>query len=65
MRVRVEEGEVDGGVTVDSPAERSAVDVINASRFTDSFEQGRGPVEVENIRGRRIPEGISFRRCVD
>jgi hypothetical protein len=64
MRMRVEEGEVDGAVTAESLSESMAMDVIETSQLTNSFEQERGPVQVKDIRGRWIPEGISIRRCV-
>lgn len=64
MRMRVEEGEVDGGVTVESLSESMAMDVVETSQLTDPFEQGRRPVQIEDIRGRRIPERICIRRCI-
>lgn len=37
MRMRAEEGEVDGGVTVESLPESIAMDVIETSQLTDPF----------------------------
>ncbi|MFJ3623847.1 hypothetical protein ACIPSH_37745 [Streptomyces iakyrus] len=64
MRMRVEEGEVDGAVTAECLSESMAMDVIETSQLTNPFEQERGPVQVEDIRGRWILEGISIRRRV-
>lgn len=64
MWMRVEEGEVDGGVAVESLSESIAMDVIETSQLADPFEQERGPVQVEDVRRRWIPEGISIGRCV-
>lgn len=64
MRMRVEEGEVDGGVAVESMSKSVAMDVIETSELADPFEQERGPVQVEDVCRWRIPEVISIRRCV-
>ncbi|WP_245699944.1 hypothetical protein [Streptomyces roseifaciens] len=62
--MRVEEGEVDGSLALESLPETIPVDVIETSQLADPFEQERCPVQVEYIRRRWIPETISIRRRV-
>ncbi|MEU3290604.1 hypothetical protein [Streptomyces longwoodensis] len=64
MRMRVEEGEVDGSLAVESLPESIPMDVLETSQLADPFEQERCLVQVEDVRRRWIPERISIRRCV-
>jgi hypothetical protein len=64
MRMGVEKGEVDGTVAVESLPESTPMDVIETSQLADPFEQERRPVQVQDIRRRRIPERISILRGI-
>src|SRR5690606_15250144 len=63
MRMRIEEGEVDGSVAVESLSESTSMDTVEASELADPFDQERCPVQVEDVRRRWIPEVIPIRRC--
>lgn len=62
MRVRVEEAEIDHRVPLGGLPKSIQVDAVETCQFADPYQHGRRPVQVQDVRRRRIPVGISTGR---
>ena len=55
MRVRVEEAEIDHRVRFGGLPKSIQVDAVETCQLADPFQHGRRPVQVQDVRRRRIP----------
>jgi hypothetical protein len=59
MRVGAEEAEVDHRVPCGGLPQSVQVDVVESCQLAGAFQQGRRPVQVQDVRRRRIPARVA------